>query len=161
MFHHHHQQHHHTNPMDHLFKKASGLFQHDGGDNNETNTHETPDADIETSHIAKFYLARSDQIEEPEQVARGDCASLKDVIHGPEDPTPYLDPLDDNFRHEIIKYGEFIQGTYDSFDYNTFSDYCGSCLYSIDRMFEQVGLTRLETKKKFNDSIWLVNIRSI
>jgi hypothetical protein len=131
--------------MDHLFKKASGLFNHDGNDDsNNTNNQETTNADTETSHAAKHYLARSDQIEEPAHVPRGDCASLKDVIHGPEDPSPYLDPLDDNFRHEIIKYGEFIQGTYDAFDYNTFSDYCGSCLYGIDHMFEKVGLTRLE-----------------
>ncbi|KAJ4781525.1 Alpha/beta-Hydrolases superfamily protein [Rhynchospora pubera] len=140
MFHHNHH-HHHKNPMDHLFKKASGLFHHDD-DEGDTNTQQTADTDVETSHTAKYYLARNDEIEEPGHVPRGDCVSLKDVIHGPEDPTPYLDPLDDNFRHEIIKYGEFIQGTYDAFDFNTFSDYCGSCLYSIDRMFEQVGLAR-------------------
>lgn len=53
-----------------------------------------------------------------------------------------LDPLQPWLRREIVKYGEFAQATYDAFDYDSFSEYCGSCRYNQNKLFEKLGLTR-------------------
>ncbi|KAJ6840079.1 phospholipase A1-Igamma1, chloroplastic [Iris pallida] len=71
-----------------------------------------------------------------------DISSLYPQIHGSADWSPLLDPLHPYLRREIVKYGEFSQATYDAFDYNPFSKYCGSCLYSRPRFFEKLGLAR-------------------
>ncbi|KAJ1402011.1 Fungal lipase-like domain [Sesbania bispinosa] len=54
----------------------------------------------------------------------------------------FLDPLHPWLRREIVKYGEFAQATYDAFDYDSFSEYCGSCRYNRNKLFEKLGLTR-------------------
>lgn len=53
-----------------------------------------------------------------------------------------LDPLHPWLRREIVKYGEFAQATYDSFDYDSFSEYCGSCRYNRGKLFERLGLSK-------------------
>ncbi|XP_042940568.1 phospholipase A1-Igamma1, chloroplastic-like [Carya illinoinensis] len=62
----------------------------------------------------------------------GHCSSEWDCL---------LDPLHPWLRREIVKYGEFAQATYDAFDFDSFSEYCGSSRYSRDRLFEKLGLT--------------------
>lgn len=63
-------------------------------------------------------------------------------IHGCSDWETLLDPLHPWLRREIVKYGEFAQATYDAFDYDSFSEYCGSCRYNRNKLFEKLGLTR-------------------
>ncbi|KAI4299998.1 hypothetical protein L6164_033418 [Bauhinia variegata] len=63
-------------------------------------------------------------------------------IQGSRDWDIILDPLHPWLRREIVKYGEFAQATYDAFDYDSFSEYCGSCRYNRNKLFEQLGLTR-------------------
>ncbi|KAK7246922.1 hypothetical protein RIF29_41793 [Crotalaria pallida] len=53
-----------------------------------------------------------------------------------------LDPLHPWLRREIIKYGEFAQATYDAFDHDSFSEFCGSCRYNRNNLLEKLGLTR-------------------
>eukprot|EP01018_Ginkgo_biloba_P009056 Gb_16886 [translate_table: standard] len=53
-----------------------------------------------------------------------------------------LDPLDANLRREIVKYGEFAQATYDAFDFDSHSKYCGSCRYNRHKMLDKVDLGR-------------------
>ncbi|URE17608.1 phospholipase A1-Igamma1, chloroplastic-like, partial [Musa troglodytarum] len=53
-----------------------------------------------------------------------------------------LDPLHPWLRREIIKYGELAQATYDGFDFNPFSEICGSCLYGPHRLLDKLGLSR-------------------
>ncbi|KAF3450366.1 hypothetical protein FNV43_RR06446 [Rhamnella rubrinervis] len=53
-----------------------------------------------------------------------------------------LDPLHPLLRREIVKYGEFAQATYDAFDYDSFSEYCGSCRYNTNKLFQKLGLTK-------------------
>ncbi|XP_062095403.1 phospholipase A1-Igamma1, chloroplastic [Humulus lupulus] len=53
-----------------------------------------------------------------------------------------LDPLHPWLRREIVKYGEFAQATYDAFDFDSFSEYCGSCRYNARNLFDKLGLTR-------------------
>ncbi|XP_058197445.1 phospholipase A1-Igamma1, chloroplastic [Rhododendron vialii] len=63
-------------------------------------------------------------------------------IHGCGDWHNLLDPLYPWLRREIVKYGEFAQATYDAFDFDSFSEFCGSCRYSRNRLFEKLGLTK-------------------
>ncbi|KAI3929555.1 hypothetical protein MKX01_025723 [Papaver californicum] len=51
-----------------------------------------------------------------------------------------LSPLQPWLRREIVKYGEFAQATYDAFDFDSFSEYCGSCRYNRQKLFEKLGL---------------------
>ncbi|KAK3009375.1 hypothetical protein RJ639_015138 [Escallonia herrerae] len=61
-------------------------------------------------------------------------------IHGSGDWNGLLDPLHPLLRREIIKYGEFSQATYDAFDFDSLSEYCGSCRYNRHNLFEKLGL---------------------
>ncbi|KAI3957673.1 hypothetical protein MKW92_009689 [Papaver armeniacum] len=49
-----------------------------------------------------------------------------------------LEPLDLNLRNLIIRCGDFCQGTYDSFDSDEHSKYCGSCRFGKTGFFKKV-----------------------
>ncbi|XP_010052014.2 phospholipase A1-Igamma1, chloroplastic [Eucalyptus grandis] len=61
-------------------------------------------------------------------------------MHGSSDWKDLLDPLHPWLRREIIKYGELAQATYDAFDFDSFSEYCGSCRYNKHKLFDELGL---------------------
>ncbi|KAL6991576.1 hypothetical protein U1Q18_009688 [Sarracenia purpurea var. burkii] len=61
-------------------------------------------------------------------------------IHGCRDWDNLLDPLHPWLRREIVKYGEFAQATYDALDFDPFSEFCGSCRYGRNRLFDKLGL---------------------
>lgn len=61
-------------------------------------------------------------------------------IQGSDDWKGLLDPLDQTLHEEILRYGEFTQGTYDAFDFDEHSKYCGSARYNKAKMLEKVGL---------------------
>ncbi|GMN54553.1 hypothetical protein TIFTF001_023676 [Ficus carica] len=63
-------------------------------------------------------------------------------IHGSNGWENLLDPLHPWLRREIVKYGEFAQSTYDAFDYDSFSEYCGSCRYNARKLFDKLGLRK-------------------
>ncbi|RLN22611.1 phospholipase A1-Igamma1, chloroplastic-like [Panicum miliaceum] len=70
----------------------------------------------------------------------GQLAARWREIHGASNWEGLLDPLDAALRAELIRYGEFAQATYDSFDYDRFSPYCGSCRFPPRTFFRDVGL---------------------
>ncbi|CAK9190194.1 unnamed protein product [Sphagnum troendelagicum] len=52
-----------------------------------------------------------------------------------------LEPaLDAVLREEIMKYGEFSQATYDAFDNEKHSKYCGSSKYNKQKLLQEVGM---------------------
>lgn len=59
-------------------------------------------------------------------------------IHGSDDWTGLLDPMNPLLRSEIIRYGEFAQACYDAFDFDPHSKYCGTCKYSGNRFFDRL-----------------------
>ncbi|MFQ6631719.1 hypothetical protein Gotur_008700 [Gossypium turneri] len=61
-------------------------------------------------------------------------------IQGCHDWDGLLDPMNSHLRREIIRYGEFAQACYDSFDFDPHSKYCGSCKYQGARFFEKLGM---------------------
>ena len=72
--------------------------------------------------------------------APSDLAGRWREIHGSNDWKGLLNPLDRTLREEILRYGEFTQATYDTFDFDDHSKYCGSARYNKAKMFEKVGL---------------------
>ncbi|XP_040995396.1 phospholipase A(1) DAD1, chloroplastic-like [Juglans microcarpa x Juglans regia] len=51
-----------------------------------------------------------------------------------------LDPLDDNLRREILRYGQFVEATYKSFDFDPSSPSYGTCLFPRRSLLERAGL---------------------
>ncbi|KAK9267662.1 hypothetical protein L1049_010093 [Liquidambar formosana] len=63
-------------------------------------------------------------------------------IHGSSNWDNLLDPLHPWLRREIVKYGEFAQATYDAFDFDPLSEFCGSCRYNRHKLFDELKLTK-------------------
>lgn len=63
-------------------------------------------------------------------------------LHGSSNWESLLDPLHADLRREIIKYGEFVEATYDAFDFDPLSEYCGSCRFNKNKIFEELGLAK-------------------
>ncbi|KAG0581503.1 hypothetical protein KC19_4G257100 [Ceratodon purpureus] len=61
-------------------------------------------------------------------------------VCGATDWKDMLDPLDADVRNELIRYGEFTQATYDSFDSDEHSKYKGSCRHCKETFLERAGL---------------------
>ncbi|XP_057483575.1 phospholipase A1-Igamma3, chloroplastic [Actinidia eriantha] len=61
-------------------------------------------------------------------------------IQGCKDWEDLLDPMNSHLRREIIRYGEFAQACYDSFDFDPHSKYCGTCKYTGARFFEKLDM---------------------
>ncbi|KAH7837640.1 hypothetical protein Vadar_016164 [Vaccinium darrowii] len=76
-------------------------------------------------------------------VDRHEMRPLNDVwrdIQGCNDWEGLLDPMDSHLRREIIRYGEFSQACYDSFDFDPHSKYCGTCKYTGAHFFEKLDM---------------------
>lgn len=61
-------------------------------------------------------------------------------VCGASDWKDLLEPLDADVRAELIRVGEFVQGTYDGFDGDEHSKYQGSCRFNKDTFLNKVGL---------------------
>lgn len=62
-------------------------------------------------------------------------------IQGANNWEGLVDPLNYHLRKEIIRYGEFAQACYDSFDFDPHSKYCGTCKYQGAHFFEKLGMS--------------------
>ncbi|KAL7241977.1 hypothetical protein ACSBR1_014535 [Camellia fascicularis] len=78
----------------------------------------------------------------PAMSPKEDISNKWREIHGRCDWDNLLNPLYSSLRRDIVKYGEFAQATYDAFDFDSFSEYCGSCRYNRDKIFDKLGLTK-------------------
>ncbi|CAK9327623.1 unnamed protein product [Citrullus colocynthis] len=63
-------------------------------------------------------------------------------LHGASDWDGLLDPLHPFLRRELVKYGEFAQATYDAFDFDPLSEFCGSCRYNRHKLLDELGLSQ-------------------
>ncbi|CAI9765143.1 unnamed protein product [Fraxinus pennsylvanica] len=52
-----------------------------------------------------------------------------------------LDPLDDNLRSEIIRYGNFVEAAYRSFDFEPSSSSYATCRYPKRKLLEETGFS--------------------
>ncbi|CDP21091.1 unnamed protein product [Coffea canephora] len=78
----------------------------------------------------------------PTMSPKEDISEKWQEIHGSSEWDTLIDPLHPWLRREIIKYGEFAQATYDAFDFDPFSEYCGSCRYNRHKIFDKLGLSK-------------------
>nr|GLL43351.1 phospholipase A1-Igamma3, chloroplastic-like [Ipomoea trifida] len=62
------------------------------------------------------------------------------LIQGLDNWEGLLDPMNSHLRKEIIRYGEFAQACYDSFDFDPHSKYCGTCKYTAADFFPKLGM---------------------
>ncbi|CAN1141354.1 Phospholipase A1-Igamma1, chloroplastic [Linum perenne] len=51
-----------------------------------------------------------------------------------------LSPLYPCLRREILKYGELATATYDGFDFDPLSEFCGSCRFNHNKLLQELGL---------------------
>ncbi|MBA0724305.1 hypothetical protein Golax_021004 [Gossypium laxum] len=63
-------------------------------------------------------------------------------LHGLHNWEGLIEPLHPWLRREVVKYGEFVEATYDAFDFDPLSEFCGSCRYNPNKLFEELGLTK-------------------
>ncbi|KAG6761010.1 hypothetical protein POTOM_034199 [Populus tomentosa] len=85
--------------------------------------------------------ALTPQLSESTLVNEEDERPLSEIwkeIQGCNDWEGLLDPMNSHLRKEIIRYGEFAQASYDSFDFDPHSKYCGSCKYRGAQFFEKL-----------------------
>ncbi|KAL9248360.1 hypothetical protein vseg_021691 [Gypsophila vaccaria] len=94
--------------------------------------------------IAESVLEASGfQMEDEVENLEKDPRPLREVwkeIHGSNDWEGLLDPMNSHLRQELIRYGEFAQSSYDSFDFDPHSKYCGSCKYPTADFFEKMDM---------------------
>ncbi|KAE8656194.1 Early-responsive to dehydration stress protein (ERD4) isoform 1 [Hibiscus syriacus] len=63
-------------------------------------------------------------------------------LHGLQDWDGLIEPLHAWLRREVVKYGKFVEATYDAFYFDPLSEFCGSCRYNQHKLFEELGLTK-------------------
>ncbi|ERN14554.1 phospholipase A1-Igamma3, chloroplastic [Amborella trichopoda] len=80
--------------------------------------------------------------EEPEK-HQGPLLERWREIQGENKWKGLLEPMDPLLRREIIRYGEFAQACYDSFNFSTYSRYCGTCNYPMSSFFRALGMDDL------------------
>ncbi|OEL35669.1 Phospholipase A1-Igamma1, chloroplastic [Dichanthelium oligosanthes] len=80
----------------------------------------------------------------PSTTERADVSSRRAEPHdgrvGAGDWSGLLEPLDEDLRAELLKYGDLAQATYDGFDGRHWSPYCGTCLHGLRRLLPALGL---------------------
>ncbi|WCJ33506.1 alpha/beta-Hydrolases superfamily protein [Euphorbia peplus] len=90
---------------------------------------------------ASYFIDQGDKMT-PTFSHKENISSMWQEIHGSTNWNSLLDPLHPWVRQEIVKYGEFAQATYDAFDFDPLSEYCGSCRYNKKKLFDELGLTK-------------------
>ncbi|CBI30958.3 unnamed protein product, partial [Vitis vinifera] len=93
------------------------------------------------TYTASDFIDRGDHMT-PTRSPRENISTKWREIHGQFNWENLLDPIHPWLRREIVKYGEFEQATYDAFDYDSFSDFCGSCRYNRHNLFDELHLTK-------------------
>uniref|UniRef100_A0A803KPZ5 Fungal lipase-type domain-containing protein n=1 Tax=Chenopodium quinoa TaxID=63459 RepID=A0A803KPZ5_CHEQI len=103
---------------------------------------------IESIHTQKtltqsnYSTILEDKSNTPISFPKDDISNNWEEFHGANNWDNLLDPINPSLRQELLKYGELAQATYDAFDYDPYSEYCGSCRYNRNKLFEKLGLTR-------------------
>ena len=92
-----------------------------------------------TSTLNEF--KEDDEVDPPPTYERRVAYSWRQY-HGQDNWAGLLDPLDPILRVELLVYGEMAQFTYDAFDYDPYSKYCGSCRFPPNKFFK--GLAELD-----------------
>ncbi|XP_022154317.1 phospholipase A1-Igamma3, chloroplastic isoform X2 [Momordica charantia] len=84
------------------------------------------------------FEAQEEEMEEENDRNLPPLSEIWKQIQGFNDWEGLLDPLNLHLRREIIRYGEFSQACYDSFDFDPHSKYCGTCKYQASQFFHKL-----------------------
>lgn len=76
----------------------------------------------------------------PTKSPKENISAMWQELHGLHNWDGLLDPLHPWPRREVIKYGEFVEATYDAFDFDPLSEFCGSSRYNRHKLFQELGL---------------------
>ena len=82
----------------------------------------------------EFLLAQKLELEEDPRL----LSEIWREIQGENDWEGLIDPMNSHLRLEVLRYGEFAQACYDSFDFDPHSKYCGSCKYTTSEFFDKL-----------------------
>ncbi|XP_010246745.1 PREDICTED: phospholipase A1-Igamma3, chloroplastic-like [Nelumbo nucifera] len=107
-----------------------------------------PRTSLKCSSVSSLTSISDEEIvvEEAEKLVMEEEKSLREIwqeIQGCNDWEGLLDPTNPVLRKEIIRYGEFAQACYDSFDFDPRSKYCGTCKYQGAHFFQKLYMTNL------------------
>lgn len=91
---------------------------------------------------ATDFIDYGNQYMTPTLSPRDNISGVWRDLHGAADWAGLLDPLHPFLRREIVKYGEFAQATYDAFDFDPLSEFCGSCRYNRHKLLQELGLAQ-------------------
>lgn len=91
-------------------------------------------------YSAADFIDRGDHMT-PTKSPKENISKTWKQLHGLHNWEGLLDPLVPSLRREIIKYGEFVEATYDAFDFDPLSEFCGSSRYNRHKLFDELGLT--------------------
>ncbi|CAO2832968.1 unnamed protein product [Amaranthus hypochondriacus] len=83
---------------------------------------------------SEFLLAQKLELEEDPRI----FSEIWREIQGENDWEGLIDPMNSHLRLEVLRYGEFAQACYDSFDFDPHSKYCGSCKYTTSEFFDKL-----------------------
>ena len=89
---------------------------------------------VEEKRQKEFFLMQKPEPQEDPRLLR----EVWREIHGKNDWEGILDPINSHLRQEILRYGEFAQACYDSFDFDPHSMYCGSCKFVTTEFFDKL-----------------------
>lgn len=124
------------NRYDNNRSKSSFFFQNKSVDNISSLTSRTFLKCSSVSNLSAPQLDESLVFQEEEKP----LCEMWEEIQGCHDWEGLLDPINSHLRKEIIRYGEFAQACYDSFDFDPHSKYCGTCKYQGGRFFEKLDM---------------------
>ncbi|XWS12312.1 hypothetical protein CRYUN_Cryun37aG0078900 [Craigia yunnanensis] len=96
---------------------------------------------IQLPYIAADFIDRGDAMTPTKSSIKNISTQWRE-LHGLRNWDGLIEPLHPWLRREIVKYGEFVEATYDAFDFEPLSEFCGSCRYNRHKLFEELGLTK-------------------
>ncbi|XP_007024952.2 PREDICTED: phospholipase A1-Igamma1, chloroplastic [Theobroma cacao] len=96
---------------------------------------------IQLPYTAADFIDRGDAMT-PTKSPKENISTQWRELHGLHHWDGLVEPLHPWLRREIVKYGEFVEATYDAFDFDPLSEFCGSCRYNRRKFFEELALTQ-------------------
>lgn len=90
--------------------------------------------------ITKDKINQEEEEEDIQEMYHRPLNQIWREIQGSNNWEGLLDPMNSHLRKEILRYGDFAQACYDSFDFDPHSKYCGTCKYQGAHFFEKLGM---------------------
>lgn len=103
----------------------------------------SPDNKLQRSFAVRCRVACADHMIRPQAPATSAPYKISKnwmEYQGTNNWEGLLDPLDDNLRHEILRYGEFVEAAYRAFDFDPASPTFATCKYPRNTLLTRSGI---------------------